>query len=236
MMEGWYSEMMSLRDGKLVKRVAIFGGAEAKPDDVVYQDAFEVARCLAEYGFTVVNGGGPGVMVAATNGAESVNGDTLTVTLEPKYAPGFEEKYLENHADKEIPTKNYSERLFTLVAESDFYVVMNGGTGTLSELGMIWCLARLYQGHHKGFVLFGDFWREIIAVLEKNMMIRPDAKTVFEIVTSPEEVVAAIGRFEERMAGKTLFEANAGEEAAFMVGQRANVDISFEDKGVSTEE
>lgn len=222
-----YGILICMEDVKrLVNRVAIFGGAEAKPEDQVYKDTFAVAKCLAENGLTIINGGGPGVMVAATDGAESANGDTLTVTLEPKYAPGFEEKYLANRPDREIQTVNYSERLFTLVAESDFFVVMNGGTGTLSELGMVWCLARLYLGHHKGFVLYGEFWREIVDVLLRNMMIRKDALSVFEIVTTPEEVVAAIHRYEETMLKVEALKLGPNDaEAAFVAGQNGDLEV-----------
>ena len=210
---------MNVNDGNYkVESVAIFGNADVLPREDLYKQTFDVAKVLAENGYEIVNGGGPGVMEAATNGAESVDGKTLTVTLDPKYAPGFEEKYLGNRADVTVSAENYFERTFGLVAEGDFFVVMNGGTGTLSELGMIWCLARLYKGSHKGFVLYGDFWKEVVDVLMKHMRIRSDALEVFEIVNSPEEVLAAIGRYEEKMKGGNHIHPDAGSEAAFMVG------------------
>ncbi len=200
-----------------VKSVAIFGHAGAPKDEDLYKDTFGVAKKLAEKGYIVVNGGGPGVMEAATMGAESVSGDTLTVTLEPRYAPNFEDKYLGNRPDREIETHNYIERMFTLIAESDFFVVMNGGTGTLSEFATVWLLAWLYKGRHKGFVLYGDFWREIVEVLVKNMKIQKGSVDIFEIVTSPEEVVNAIGRYENRMRDVERNWKDDEEEAAFMV-------------------
>jgi len=139
------------------------------------------------------------------------------VTLEPRYAPNFEDKYLGNRPDREIETHNYIERMFTLIAESDFFVVMNGGTGTLSEFATVWLLAWLYKGRHKGFVLYGDFWREIVEVLVKNMKIQKGSVDIFEIVTSPEEVVNAIGRYENRMRDVERNWKDDEEEAAFMV-------------------
>lgn len=207
---------------RLVHKVAIYGYAGSSHEDQEYKDAFAVSAYLAQQGYAIVNGGGPGVMEAATNGAESVNGDTLTVTLEPRYAPGFEEKYLGNQPDVEIKTSNYIERMFTLMAESDFYVICNGGTGTLSELGTAWCLARLYQGRHKGIVLYGDFWREIVDVLKKNMRIRPDAEDVITICTTPEQVYQAILEYEVKMANNQYNFPDAGEEAAFMAGDGKN--------------
>ncbi len=200
-----------------MKAVAIFGYAGAHKDEPLYHDTYNVAAKLAQEGFSVVNGGGPGVMEAATHGAESVNGETLTVTLDPKYAPNFEDKYLGNKPDVEIETHNYIERMFTLIEKSDFFVIMNGGTGTLSEFATVWLLAWLYKGRHKGFVLYGDFWHEIVEVLVRNMRIQRGSVDIFEIVNSPEDVVAAISRYEERMRSVEREWPDEDAEAAFMV-------------------
>mgnify|MGYP002862748656 CR=1 FL=1 len=202
---------------KNVKAVAIFGYAGAAKEESLWGETYEVSKKLADEGFVVVNGGGPGVMEAATMGAESVQGQTITVTLEPKYAPNFEDKYLGNKPDEEIATSNYIERMFTLIAESDFFVIMNGGTGTLSEFATVWLLAWLYKGRHKGFVLYGEYWKEIVDVLVKNMRIQKGSLEVFEIVSTPEEVVGAIRRYEEKMKDVKKNWPADDEEAAFMV-------------------
>src|SRR5206468_3877493 len=84
-----------------IHNVAFFGFADAKPETQLYKDAFETSKLLAQKGFTVVDGGGPGVMDAATKGAQSVQGETLAVTFYPKDAPGFEGRYVGNVAGKE---------------------------------------------------------------------------------------------------------------------------------------
>jgi predicted Rossmann-fold nucleotide-binding protein len=76
------------------------------------------------------------------------------------------------------------------------YVVCNGGTGTISEFGMAWGLARLYFGHHKPLILYGDFWKPIIKAFKENMNLRPEELKVFKIVNSPEEVLEALDDFE----------------------------------------
>ncbi|MBI4035160.1 MAG: LOG family protein [Candidatus Chisholmbacteria bacterium] len=182
----------------MIKNVAFFGYADAKPESSLYKEAFRVAQILAQNGYTIVNGGGPGVMDASTKGAESVGGETLAVTFSPKDAPGFEGRYLKNVVDQEIKTKNYIERMFKLLEHAQTFVIFRGGTGTISEFGTAWVLARLYYGHHKPFVLFGDFWHEIIAVLTKHMKMRGKETRVFEIVDKPEEVLVAIREFERR--------------------------------------
>jgi len=180
-----------------IKNIAIFGGAGAEVNSELYNAVFEVAKRLAQEGYTIVNGGGPGVMLAATQGAEAGNGKTFSVTFDPTDAPGFEGRYVKNRTDEEIKTGNYVERMFTLMEHGDCYVIFNGGTGTISELGAAWCLARLYYGNHKPFILYGDFWHEVIDAINKNMMMRENDGKVFKIVNSSEGVLEAIRDFDQ---------------------------------------
>ncbi|MBI2010540.1 MAG: LOG family protein [Candidatus Chisholmbacteria bacterium] len=185
----------------MIKNVAFFGYADAKPETELYQQAFATAKLLAQHGYTIVNGGGPGVMHAATQGAEAAGGETLAVTFSPKDAPGFEGRYVLNVVDREIKTANYIERMFKLLEHSQTFVIFKGGTGTISEFGTAWVLARLYYGHHKPFILYGDFWHEVIGVLTKHMMMRGAEEKVFEIVNEPHEVLEAIKRFDQELTG-----------------------------------
>ncbi len=131
---------------------------------------------------------------------QSVNGETLAVTFSPKDAPGFEGRYVKNVVDREIKTGNYIERMFKLLEHSDTFVIFNGGTGTISEFGTAWVLARLYYGHHKPFVLFGDFWKDVIEVIKKNMKMRGGEEDVFKIVNRPEKALEAIKGFAKAQA------------------------------------
>ena len=185
----------------MIKNVAFFGYADAKPKSELYQSAFNTAKLLAEHKFTIVNGGGPGVMDASTKGAEASGGETLAVTFTPKDAPGFEGRYLRNVVDKEIKTSNYVERMFKLLEHSHIFVIFNGGTGTISEFGTAWVLARLYYGHHKPFILYGDFWKEVIAVISKNMKMRGNEEKVFKIVNTPEAVLESVKKFDKEISG-----------------------------------
>ena len=179
-----------------IKNIAFFGDANIPEGDPVYRDAYTVAQLLAENGFTIVNGGGPGVMAASTRGAEDVGGETLSVTFNPKDTPGFEGKYLGNVTDEEIVTTNYVERMFKLLEHADCFVIFKGGSGTISEMGAAWVLAKLYYGHHKPFILYGRFWEEVIDVLRKNLNLDHQEMSVFEICESKEAVLRAIRKFE----------------------------------------
>ena len=182
-----------------IKNVAFFGYADAAPDSQLYKDAFNTARRVAEEGLVIVDGGGPGVMDAATKGAESVGGRTITVTFYPEEAPGFEGRYVGNVADLEIVTRNYIERMHKLMEYADAYIIFNGGTGTISEFGTAWVMARLYFGRHKPFLLYGDFWKEVVAVIERTMMMRGNENDVFRVVTTPDESLSALRLFDSEL-------------------------------------
>ena len=184
---------------KRVKAVSLFGFAGAQPDSELYQSAFEVAKVLATHGLEVVNGGGPGIMRAATEGAHAGGGRASIATFYPKYINHFEGKDPSNKADKEIIEGNYLDRTMKLLELGNAYVIFNGGTGTLSEFGMAWGLAYLYFGHHKPLILYGHFWHAIMEALVSNMLIaqqRPESLKVYRIVTTPEAVVEALAEHE----------------------------------------
>ena len=183
-----------------IKNIAFFGFSDFKPSTADYRQAFLLARALAQKGYTIVNGGGPGIMDAATKGAESVRGETLAITFSPHDAPGFEGRYIANRVDKEIKTKNYIERMFKLMEHSDCFIMFNGGTGTLSEFATSWALARLYYPHHKPFVLYGHFWQDIVRLLKQKMKLREADMKVFKVATTKQEVLAALSGFEDEMA------------------------------------
>jgi len=199
------------------KRVAFFGDAAVLPDHPAYQMAYHAAKKLAKLGYVVVNGGGPGVMDAATRGAESVGGETVSVTFYSEHATGFEGRYLSNKTDKEIRSENYIDRMYKLMEESDIYLLFNGGTGTLSELGTSWVLAKLYYGHHKPFILVGAFWRPIIGAIHDNMLIDAKEMDVFKIVDGIDDILPAMKRMEEAINKVDHAHCKHCNESAFML-------------------
>lgn len=185
---------------KFIKNIAFFGDADISESDETYIAAFDVAEALAREGYVIVDGGGPGVMEAATSGATKGGGKTISVTFDPVNAPGFEGKYVKNITNEEIVTTNYIERMFKLMEYGDIFLIFKGGSGTLSEFGTAWVLAKLYYGHHKPFILFGDFWIPIIDAIKTNMNIDAKEMGVFEIARTKSDVLAAIKKFEEKLA------------------------------------
>lgn len=71
---------------KLIRSITFFGDSAIPEDDPIYKSVWDAAKLLAENGFSIVNGGGPGIMKAATDGAESVDGNTVAIYWQPKLA------------------------------------------------------------------------------------------------------------------------------------------------------
>lgn len=197
---------------KRIKQISIFGFADASREDPLYKEAYEAAQVLAQNGIVIINGGGPGVMRAASEGAKAVGGKTIGVTFYPKDIARFEGRDSDNPIDQEIVTENYLARTLKLLELGDAYLIFKGGTGTISEFGMAWGLARLYFGHHKPLILYGKFWEDVVAAFVRDMRIRPEELKVYRVVNSAREVLAAIELFEELLSH---------EEHEFSDGERA---------------
>ena len=182
-----------------IKYVGIFGSADIDEKHPLYQEVFIAARYLAYHDKIVVDGGGPGVMVAATAGAKAAGGETLAITFYPTDMPEFEGRFVENNVDKEIISANYIERMFGLMTHSDAFIIFQGGTGTLSEWTIAWLLAHLYYGNHKPIILYGAFWENVMKVINENFFIGEKEKRVYKIVKNEEEMILALNEFEKEL-------------------------------------
>lgn len=190
---------LNIEKAESIDQITIFGSSHAKERNLVVKEAFEVCEALAKAGYIIVNGGGPGVMRAATMGAKSSGGKVIGVTFQADKSMHYEGRDPKNLFDVEIKTANYIERTLALLGEGQVYVVFNGGTGTISEFGMAWGIAKLYFGHHKPLILYGKFWKNIIQAFKENMMLTKEELEVYKIVDSPQEVLWAIIEFEEEL-------------------------------------
>lgn len=182
-----------------VQNITFLGYADAKESDDPFKAAFSVAALCARNGLTIVNGAGPGIMKASTLGAHSAGGRAIGITFYPKDIPLFEGRDETNPVDELKVSSDYLTRTLDLMKTGQIFIFFNGGTGTISEFGMAWGLARLYFGHHKPLVLYGDFWQEIIFAFTRGMYIRPEERLVFKIVNTPEGALDAVFDFSKQI-------------------------------------
>ena len=197
-------ELIRSRRPCKLERVAFFGGADVDSDHPVYHQAYEIAQVTARRGKTVINGGGPGVMLAATLGAQSAGGRTITVAfqLDKKDMPEFSEEADQNHPDLKIIMPDLPTRQVGLIDLADLFVIFKGGTGTLSEWTWTWLLAHLRLGHHKPLILYGRFWHEVLQVITRHFLLDQTEKSVYTIVSDPREFLDALDQAEQEIAGR----------------------------------
>ena len=148
------------------KTIAVFGSGIATENSLDWKTAYEVGALLAKAGFIMANGGYEGAMRASAQGAKSANGKTIGVTTDE-----FQDARKNEFIDQEIRKPFWRERLFQLIDLADGFVVLNGGTGTLTELIVI--LEMGNKGfHEKPAVILGSHMKKAIEALKQNPEVR----------------------------------------------------------------
>lgn len=212
---------VSYDTSRAIQYITFFGDSAIPEDSDVYKDVYATAKLLAENGFAVVDGGGPGVMKAATDGAESVDGHTVAIYWEPKMASLFEGKNITNITDESDGYSNYMMRTLGLIEKGHVYVVCKGGTGTISEFGMVWALAKLYYGKHKPVILFGEGWEKLIDMFQQVMILDDNELGVLHYAKTQQEVLDLILGFEVEVQTRVR-EVYTGDEKAFVLSPVAD--------------
>ncbi|MDD5134517.1 MAG: LOG family protein [Phycisphaerae bacterium] len=143
------------------KTVAIFGTSKAKEGDKNFELALELGRLCAEAGFTIVNGGYGGTMLAAAKGVKQASGRTIGITCS-----AFGRKGPNEFITEEVRTENLTRRLEKLIELGDAYIVLPGGTGTLLELAEIWELTNKgFVNPAKPIILLTDFFGPLVDII-----------------------------------------------------------------------
>lgn len=173
--------------------VTVFGSARFNKDSNHYKNAEIIAAELSKLGFTIMTGGGPGIMEAANKGAYEAGGHSVGVNI---ILP-FEQKpnpYLHKWID--IPY--FFVRKFLLIKYSYAFVVMPGGMGTLDELFEAITLIQTKMIKDFPVVIFDSkYHKELIEHIElmaKNESISPEDMQLLFVTDSPKEVVEHINK------------------------------------------
>ena len=182
--------------------VTVFGSARTKPDEPFYQQAVDVGEALVRMGFTVMTGGGPGIMEAANKGSFEAGGTSVgcNIILPMEQDPN---PYLHKWID--IPY--FFVRKFMLVKYSYAFIVMPGGVGTLDELFESLTLIQTGRMEQVPFLLFGRaFWEKIINwdALADAGTISAEDLDLFRFVESAEEAVDVIDNWGDLSARDEL--------------------------------
>ncbi|MBU4121127.1 MAG: TIGR00730 family Rossman fold protein [Proteobacteria bacterium] len=177
------------------RAVSIFGSARTQPDDPYYQKAELLARLLAEKGFGVITGGGPGIMEAANKGSAEAGGQSvgmnIRLPLEQKPNP---------YANISIDYKYFFIRKVMFIKYAMAYVIMPGGFGTMDELFEAITLIQTKRIKCFPVILMGsEYWKGLFDWLKKTMLrdnkISPADMELFQIIDDPAEVVKHIQKY-----------------------------------------
>jgi len=186
---------------KIGPSVTIFGSARAKKDSKHYKIAQKIAQKLAEEGFGIITGGGPGVMEAANKGAQKGNGASAGLNIVLPFEQDAN-KYIDQ--DKLIDFKYFFVRKVMFVKYAQAFVVMPGGFGTLDELFEALTLIQTKKIEKFPVILFdSDFWKGLIdwikvKLRDEYQYVSPDDLDLIYITDDVDEVVKIITDFYEK--------------------------------------
>ncbi len=174
--------------------VSIFGSSRVRPGDETYEKAVVIARKLAENGFNIMTGGGPGIMEAANKGAREVGVKSIGTNI---HLPLEQES--NTYADIKVEFKYFFVRKVMLVKYAQAYVGMPGGFGTLDEIFEAITLIQTKRMKPFPVILVGsDYWNRlwdwIQSTLLERKLISPEDMDLVTILDDPDEIVKAIRR------------------------------------------
>lgn len=168
----------------------LFGSARTPEDDPMYPTARRVARRLGETGFSVITGGGPGVMEAANRGARDAGALSVGLNIELPF-----EQRANPYCDIAMEFHYFFVRKLMFVRYSTAFVAFPGGFGTMDELFETLTLAQTDKIKDFPVVLFGsEWWSGLVDWLRERMeaegKVSPGDLALFTVTDDPDEVVA----------------------------------------------
>jgi uncharacterized protein (TIGR00730 family) len=180
----------ALRD--VTRGVSIFGSARLPPGSRTYELARDVARHLGEAGFTIITGGGPGIMEAANRGAREAGARSVGLNIELPFEQGPND-----YQDIGLNFDFFFTRKVMFVRYASAFVVFPGGFGTLDELFEALLLIQTRKIRSFPVVLVGsEWWSGLLAWmrarLEDEGMVSPGDVDLLAVTDDPAEIVAIV--------------------------------------------
>jgi len=175
--------------------VTVYGSARIKAGDEIYEQTVEIARRLGELGFSIITGGGPGVMEAANKGAREAGVTSVGLNIELPM-----EQVCNPYATKSLSFHHFFVRKVMLVKYATAFVTIPGGMGTLDELREVLTLMQTYKIEPFPVFLFkSSFWKGFLDWLEKDVLARgyisEEDFDLVRVCDRPEEIVDAVQKW-----------------------------------------
>ena len=175
--------------------VSMFGSARCRPGHPNYKLGVAIARLISDAGFSVVTGGGPGMMEAFNKGAFKGKSKSIGLNI---HLPN--EQITNKYQDLSLYFRHFFSRKVMFVKYASAYVVLPGGFGTLDELVEILTLTQTGKSKRIPIILVNSkFWRDLINWFRKTLVaegtISEDDLNLIQIVDTPQQVIDKILTF-----------------------------------------
>ena len=145
------------------KFVTVFGSSVPQPGDAEYEYAYQLGKKLAQNNINVCSGGFQGIMDAVSKGAREGGAEAVGVTLD------IYNVHASKFLSQEIKCHTLFDRLKNLIEIGDAYIVLQGGTGTLLELALVWEYMNKNMIQTKPFACHSSLWKGIVELMEKQI-------------------------------------------------------------------
>ena len=177
---------------------SIFGSARVREGHPDYECARQIARGIVDMGYSVITGGGPGIMEAGNRGAREAGGVSVGLGIELPHEQGLNE-----YVDLGVDFRYFFVRKTMFVKYSSGFIVMPGGFGTFDELFEALCLMQTHKIEMFPVVLVGrSYWQGLIdwlsGAVADGRMIAPTDVDLMRVVDTPEEALAVLQEFTGR--------------------------------------
>lgn len=175
------------------RTVTVFGSARTAESDRYYQKAYELGGKLAEAGYTVITGGGHGVMEAANRGAFEAGGQSIGFNIKLPH-----EQTLNQYTTESLAFTHFAPRKIAMTLYADAYVYFPGGFGTIDELGEILTLVETGKTARTPVILYGkDFWQKFddfvtAQLLDGYHTISANDHHIYQIVDNSDQTLNLI--------------------------------------------
>lgn len=172
--------------------VSIFGSSRLTEESFYYQEAFKVARLLSQSGFSIITGGGPGIMEAANKGAKLGRGKSVGLNIEIPH-----EQHPNKYLDISLNFRYFFVRKLMFVKYSIGFIIFPGGFGTLDELFEALTLVQTGKIQSFPIILYGsEYWHGLIEWFKnspKNLgAISIEDLKYFQVMDTPEDVCKSL--------------------------------------------
>ncbi len=177
---------------RLGPAVSIFGSARTRPDDLNYRQAQELAGRLSQQGFTVITGGGPGIMEAANRGAKEADGVSVGLAIDLPHETG-----LNPYVDLPAYFRYFFVRKTMFVKYAQAFVIFPGGFGTFDELFESLTLVQTGKIDHFPIILYGsEYWAGLLdwlrSTVAREANVYEDDVDLMLVSDDVEEIVGII--------------------------------------------